>query len=346
MKLLLQTIIILIIFLKTGNLLSDNNLFDVNNIILEKKNNDSNKKLANKAIKKGFDQLIKRVLLKEDVKKVSNLKFSNIRELVTYYNISDNNEEDSNKLSFNVSFDRNKMHDLFLNKGISYSDIKDKDFFILPIEIKRDEIFIFTNNYFYKNWNEINQDFLIDFILPIENIEIIQLINQSGKNLLDINLNSLFKEFPNSNIAIALIEENKVNEKKIYLNTRIQNKIISKSLTIKKNEKDNLKFNQKIIFEVKEKIIDLVKSQNLIDIGTPSFLNVKLNLDKKNNLVLINSKIKNIDLIENVFVQEFNKNYVNLKIKYLGKIEKIINKLKNKGISLKLINDQWFIKTM
>ena len=37
MKLLLQTIIILIIFLKTGNLLSDNNLFDVNNIILEKK---------------------------------------------------------------------------------------------------------------------------------------------------------------------------------------------------------------------------------------------------------------------------------------------------------------------
>ena len=160
---------------------------------------------------------------------------------------------------------------------------------------------------------------MIDFILPIENIEIIQLINQSGKNLLDINLNSLFKEFPNSNIAIALIEENKVNEKKIYLNTRIQNKIISKSLTIKKNEKDNLKFNQKIIFEVKEKIIDLVKSQNLIDIGTPSFLNVKLNLDKKNNLVLINSKIKNIDLIENVFVQEFNKNYVNLKIKYLGK---------------------------
>ena len=99
-------------------------------------------------------------------------------------------------------------------------------------------------------------------------------------------------------------------------------------------------------FEVKEKIIDLVKSQNLIDIGTPSFLNVKLNLDKKNNLVLINSKIKNIDLIENVFVQEFNKNYVNLKIKYLGKIEKIINQLKNKGISLKLINDQWFIKTM
>ena len=37
MKLLKQIIFILVIFLKTGNLLSDNNLFNVNNIILEKK---------------------------------------------------------------------------------------------------------------------------------------------------------------------------------------------------------------------------------------------------------------------------------------------------------------------
>ena len=53
-----------------------------------------------------------------------------------------------------------------------------------------------------------------------------------------------------------------------------------------------------------------------------------------------------IDFIENIFVQEFNKDYVNFKIKYLGDLEKIINELKKSGINLKLINDQWFIKTM
>ena len=37
MKLFKKITIILIIFLKTGNLLSDNNLFNVNNIELEKK---------------------------------------------------------------------------------------------------------------------------------------------------------------------------------------------------------------------------------------------------------------------------------------------------------------------
>ena len=45
-------------------------------------------------------------------------------------------------------------------------------------------------------------------------------------------------------------------------------------------------------------------------------------------------------------MQEFNKDYVNLKIKYLGKLEKIINQLNNENISLQLINDQWFIKAL
>ena len=88
------------------------------------------------------------------------------------------------------------------------------------------------------------------------------------------------------------------------------------------------------------------KSKNLIDIRTPSFLNVKLGINKNSNLVLFNSKMKNIDLIEKVYVQEFNKDYMKLKIKYLGKLEKIINQLKNENINLILINDQWTLKTL
>ena len=38
--------------------------------------------------------------------------------------------------------------------------------------------------------------------------------------------------------------------------------------------------------------------------------------------------IKNIDSIENIYVQEFNKDYMSLRIKYLGKLDKIINQLK------------------
>ena len=75
-------------------------------------------------------------------------------------------------------------------------------------------------------------------------------------------------------------------------------------------------------------------------------MNAKLDINKSNNLVELNLRIKNIDLIENIFVQEFNKNYVNLRIKYLGKLDKIINQLQKENIDLQLINDQWIIKSL
>ena len=344
MKFLKQITLILIIFFKTGNLLSDNNLFNVNNIVLEKKDNISSNQLANQAIKEAFNQLMKRILLKEDVSKVSNLKSFNVMELVMYYNVSKENKEKSNKINFSVTFDKSKIHELFYKEGILYSDIADKEFFILPILLKENKIFIFSNNFFYTNWNKTNDDELLEFILLIENIEIIQNINKFRNKLFDVELDLFFKEYTDKNIAIIFIEESFNNKKNTYLKARIHNKIISKNFKLKNYNNEETELNEKIIFEIKDEITNLVKSQNLIDVSTPSFLRARLNLDRKNNLVELKSKINNIELIENIFVQEFNKDYVILKIKYLGGLEKIMNQFKKNNITMQLIDDTWFIK--
>ena len=346
MKLLKKIILILVVFFKTGTLLSDNNLFNVNNILIEKKANIENSEQANQAIKKGFDQLIKKILLKKDFSKISDLNFSDIKQLVTYYNISKNVENENDEIKYSITFDKDKLHKLFYQKKILYSDIQEKEFFILPILIKSDEIFIFSNNYFYKSWNKLDNSDLIEFILPLENIEIIQNINVSKDSLLDLNLNSLFKEYPGKNKALVLIETNNFNEKKIYFKALIQGKSFTKNIILNRRDLEQAKFNDQVVFTIKDEITNLVKEQNLIDIRTPSFLNVKLDLNKKNSLVLLNSKIKNIDLIENMFVREFNKDYVELKIKYLGKLENIINLLKKEDINLKFTNNEWIIKTL
>ena len=72
----------------------------------------------------------------------------------------------------------------------------------------------------------------------------------------------------------------------------------------------------------------------------------KLKLGKNSNLVELNLRVKNIETVENIYVQDFNKDYMNLRIKYLGKLDKLINELKNENINLQLINDQWIIKTL
>ena len=121
-------------------------------------------------------------------------------------------------------------------------------------------------------------------------------------------------------------------------------KNFSKSIELEKNTSSIDIFYEEIILKVNKEIINLVKSQNLIDIRTPSFINIKFFLDKKNNLVELDNRIKKIDLIENFYVQEFNKQYVFLKIKYLGKINKIIDQLKSQNILLELRNEEWSLK--
>ena len=87
--------------------------------------------------------------MKEDISKIANLKYSDIKNLVTYYNILKNTQDNNNKINFSVTFDKDKMHDLFY-KGISYSDIDDKEFYILPIFLDGNEANVFSNNFIMK----------------------------------------------------------------------------------------------------------------------------------------------------------------------------------------------------
>ena len=157
---------ILIVFLKTETLFSENNLFNVNNIELEKKVKTSNKILVDQAIKKGFNQLIAKILLKEDEDRLSDLTFSSIRRLVRYYqvkNISDEKKE-GEFVNFSVTFDKDKIHDLFYQRWISYSEISDKELYILPLLVKNNEVFIFNNNFFYRKKNIFTSFFKSWFI--------------------------------------------------------------------------------------------------------------------------------------------------------------------------------------
>ena len=344
MKSLKLIIFILVIFLKTGNNLSADNLFFVNNIEITKKKSNNIEILANEAIKKGFKELINKVLLKKDKIKLDSLKFSEIKDLISYYQIIEGEEEDQNKIFFNVSFDRDKTHALFFNNGLKYSNISQNELYLLPIFKKDNQLYIYTKNYFYKNWNNKNKNNVVEFILPIENIEVLQILNSNIENLINVKVREIFSEYNNKNLALVIIEENNSKIEKIFLKTLIVGKQIDKSLKIDKKDLEQNELYKKIITLTKEEIVNLVKSQNLIDIRTPSFMNVKLMTSKKNNLVELSKRLQKIDLIENIYVQELNTNYVNLKIKYLGRINKIIEQLKNENIILELKGDQWRVE--
>ena len=346
MKFYKLILIILIVFSKTGNVLSNTNIFDVNNIEIEKRGKSTNEALANQAIKKGFKVLINKILLEEDIKKLQGINLVAIKELVTYYRISkkDSDSFSLEKINFNISFDKDKIHDLFFKKGIAYSKITDKELFVLPILKKDNKIFIYNQNFFYNNWNKFYNTELIEFILPLESIEIFQNITLKKNNLLSLELNNIFEEYKDKNLALVIIDDEGSKEEKIYYKTKILGKNIVKKINIERTNLTEKEFYKKIIIKTKKEITNLVKNLNLIDIRVPSFLNAELKISKNNNLVELNTRLKKIDLIENIYIQEFNNEIVYLKIKYLGKLDKIIRQLENQKIILRLINDQWSIK--
>ena len=123
-----KLLFILIVFFKTETLFSKNDLFSVNNIQIEKNDNITNKALSELAIKKGFNELISKILLNQDIHKLSDLNFSTINQLVKYYQFKNIPEKQNDKLlNFNISFDKKKIHDLFYKKGILYSEVTDKE---------------------------------------------------------------------------------------------------------------------------------------------------------------------------------------------------------------------------
>ena len=106
--------IIIVFFLKTGNVFSDNNIFYVDNIIIKNDKNLSRNELLNKAFTKGFKKLINKILLEKDIKSIEQTNLPNIKRLISAYQVRENKELLTlNEVVINLTFDREKINEFF-----------------------------------------------------------------------------------------------------------------------------------------------------------------------------------------------------------------------------------------
>ena len=336
-------IIIIIIFLKTGNVLSVESIFTVNNIQVNKNSFKNKEELINIAFKKGFEKLNSKILLEKDYIKTKKTSLSIIKNLVSHYQIIKNNNENLQNFELiNLYFKRDKMYNFYSKNNIRYSDVSGKILKILPVLLTDGRIFIYDNNYFYENWIEKNEEKNnknIEYIIPLENIETIETVKKNQNSLEIINLNDIFyNENKKDNLLVIIdYEEQKTN---FFLKGIISSKKITKNLSFPNPDKKKIKYPE-ILNYLKKEILELVKSQNIIDISAPSFFNVILKLKDQNDLLSFQNILSEIDLVENFNVREFNNKFAYINIKYYGKINKLKEKLIIKGIDINFSNNQW-----
>ncbi len=345
MKKFLFILITLMIFFKTGNVLSEQSIFTVNNLKMVKKNYNNIDDLTNDAFRKGFKKLNKKILLDKDFKKIEKTNLKAIKNLISHYQILNNNEKIENEfIEFNIFFKRDKIYNFYFKNDIRYSDISDKSLKILPVLIIDNEVLIYEKNYFYENWisdkEDNHRESLLEFILPIENIEVIDSIKKNRENLEAVKLSEIFDESKDKDNLYILIDYNR-KMTKVFLKGNISKKKIIKNIKItSENNNKNISFEQ-ILISLKKEILEMIKSQNIIDVRTPSFLNVNLLIKEQNDLLKTQNILNDEDLIESFYVNEFNNRIANIKIKYYGKINKITEKLYKRGLNFETDGESW-----
>jgi len=344
---------ILLFISKTENVFSNNLIYDVNNVEINSKTNNSStkNKLIESAFKKAFVIFVNKTLLREDAISLYKTSPKIVKDLVLTYQITES-KKDINKegtLFFNIKFDPKKINMFLAQRGISYADISNISLTLLPILIKEKDIFLYQENFFYKNWINLNKikidstNELIKYNLALENIEDLEYINNIKENidLIDIKKINSFEEGKNYVLIIIYSTENKF---KAFIKTSIKNKDINKNIDLNFYPGNENKSYEEAIIILKKEINQIWKKQNLIDVNTPSFLDFFLEIKQIDDYLKFKSILDSVDIVENYSVLEMTNNYSKIRIKYKGKINKIKDKLSEQKISIQITDNIWKLK--
>ena len=132
-------------------------------------------------------------------------------------------------------------------------------------------------------------------------------------------------------------ENSKLN---VYLKTNFNNNKLSKFISYDLKNINNDKKLDSILKELKLKITDLWKGENIINLAAPLIIRAKFEYEHIEEL----SKLKNIfnkmNIIEKYSLEEFNINESYFKIYYYGNPKRLKIELSELGYNLK--NDQGY----
>ena len=173
---------LIIFFFSTGNAKAKS--FEINNVEISKpfEMGFNKNRVIDEGFKKAFNELVLLIVNSLDQKKIEDTKLNEIKFMIESFSIKE--EKFVNEiyyLNFGVSFNRKKVFKFLENKNIFPSIPNKNKLLYLPIVIEEDKknLFIFTNNIIFKEWNSFNESHhLIEYILPTEDLEDLEIIKK------------------------------------------------------------------------------------------------------------------------------------------------------------------------
>ena len=309
---------------------------------------DFNKEqVIDKGFKKAFLELISMVTISRDKQKIENTSLKTIKGLIDSFTMSKekfvNNEYQA---KFDVNFNKKNTLIFFEKKNIFPSIPQKKNLLLIPVlvDVQTDEILLFNNNIFYEKWNKNNERFfLLNYFLPSEDIEDVNLLFQNSKSIENYNFEEIINKYDTNDFIITIVYKNNndlsvlskielIDTYKIY-NHKFEN------IDLSKEEDFNLILKKlKIIYE------DYWKNINQINTSIKLPLTISLKANQYNKIQILENNLSKLDLVSSFEILKFNNENIYFKIIYNGSPNKFIDHMKEKNIEITTQNSIWEIK--
>ena len=336
----------MIIFAKFSTIDASANTYKITNLeISEPYDNNFNKDVViDRAFRKAFEQIILKIttLKKNEIEYLTNLK--TIYSLIESFSIIDEKFIDNKYISnFEVEFNKKQLFNYLEKKKIFPSTPKDKDVFLVPILInsKKNQISLFSENIFYVNWNKSNEKhFLLNYILPNEDIEDINLIKKNASNIEEYDFKEIVSKYAISDYIILILFQ-KENSLNALIKTNLNNK---KFISNKKFDSSENQSAENIIKELKFELENQWKKLNIINISIKLPITLSINSKNHNLIRDLEKKLYDLDLVANYYIDSFSNEKIIYKIIYNSTPDKFINEFLNSGIKLNTSNSIWSIE--
>ena len=339
--------VLLIIIFSTTYLYA--NTFKVSNIEISSpfELNFNKNSVIDKGFQKSFSNLLTMITTSGDKRKIENIRIKELKVMIDSFTISDEkfiNNAYSAKLE--TTFNKKKILKFLERKNIFPSmPIKNK-VLLLPIlvDIETNNIYLFNNNIFYKNWNNENKNYqLLDYLLPSEDLEDLNKIQEVSSSIDSYDFSNLIAKYDLDDYIILIIYKSK-NEVKILSKINLNNsfkvynhKYSGINLDDDKDFKQILE-NLKIIYE------DYWKKNNEINTSIKLPLTILTDSINHKKITQLEETFNASDLISDFYILKFDSETIQYKIVYNGSHKSFLNMMNKNNFDLDIKNKIWIIK--
>ena len=309
--------------------------------------NFSKNEVIDDGFRDSFFNLISMITTSGDRDKIKDISLKQLKGMIDSFTISDEKFVGNEYFAkLETTFNKKRILTFLEKKNIFPSMPLKNKVLLIPVlvDVELEKIYLFTQNNFYNNWNDYSKNYyLLDYLLPSEDLEDLKNVQERYENIENYNFMSLIKKYDVQDYIISIIFKNK-NEIRVLSKINLNN-----SLKINNQKYSKINLNQKEDFETVLENLKVIyenywKKSNEINTSIKLPLTISINSKAYKKTQELENILNEIDLISNFYILKLDSKNIYYKIIYNGSPKTLLNYFNKRNINLLIENNVWTIQ--